>query len=148
MAGISKELPRNNLRVLTTADDIVEGIWRAWRRVCLASLEWQLADLRRLDAAQKGDDSAKAYWADAEAKAEAHAWHEHERLVRVPAESLTDFKTYKLSGRFERRLGSLEWMRKWKPELAAMLDEEQARLIAKKEARGAARAAKRREAGA
>jgi len=146
MAGISKELPRNNLRVFTTADDIVEGIRKAWRRVSIASLEWRLADMRRIAALL--DDREHDRLSALCKEAEAHAWREYERLVRVPADSITDFKTYKLDGRLEGGLGSLNWMREFKPDLAAMLEEEQAALIAKSEARKAARAAKKREAGA
>jgi len=146
MAGISEKLPRNNLRVYTTATDIVEGIWKAWRRATIASLEWTLAEHRRIAALHDGDPDAKNRSKTAATNAEANAWREYERLVRVPASSLADFKHFKLDRRFESGMGSLDWMRKFKPDLAAMLDEEQAALIAKSEARKAARAAKKRGA--
>jgi hypothetical protein len=146
MAGISRKLPRNNLRVFSTPDDIVEGIWKAWRRVHEVTLEWQLYDHRRMSAVHSGDEDAQRHWSALGKKAEALAWLEYERLIRIPASGITDFKTYKLDRRFERGMGSLEWMRKWKPELAEILDEEQARLVALKDARAADRAAKKRKA--
>jgi hypothetical protein len=45
-------------------------------------------------------------------------------------------------------MGSLEWMRKWKPEIAAILDDELSRLHAAKEARKAELADRRNEAQA
>lgn len=142
MAGISERLPRNNLKIFTTPDDIVEGVRKAWRRVTEACLEWQLADHRRYSACLSGDEAQEAYWSAKNNDAEAQAWLEYERLIRIPARNLHDVELYKLDRTF-RRIGSLQWMRTYKPELAAVIDDEIARLNAEKAARKAERAARK-----
>ncbi len=142
MAQLSDQLPRNNLRIFTTPEDVVQGLWKAERRVAIANAEWVLADLQRSNAADDMDEDAGKYWAAEREKAEAKLWLEYERLARIPATSLSQFDQLK---RVKVRYGvvSLEWLRTHKPDLAAILDDELARLNAEKAERAAARAAKK-----
>lgn len=143
MAGISAKLPRNNLRIFTTPEDVVQGIWNLWRQVKIANLEWELCDERRCEAAFSSDEAGRAHWSQKQDEADAHRWMIYERLVRVPATRLWEITTYKLDRRFQRGMGSLEWMRVHKPEIAAVIDDDVARLAAEKEQRKMAREAKK-----
>ncbi len=141
MTGMADHLPRNNLRVFTTPDDVLQGMRTAQRRVDIAHAEWRLADLRRWDAADSGDKATAAYWSEQEDAAMARIWIEYERLIRIPAASHSEYS--RKVGHWDRGVGSVEWMRKYKPDLAAVLDDELARLNAEKAERAAARAAKK-----
>lgn len=143
MAGIERKLPRNNLRIFTTEQDRLDGIWSLWRRVRIANIEWELCDERRWEASSKGDEESRRDWEARQDEAEAKLWREYERLIRVPASRLSDVQSYKLDRRFHRGVGSIEWMRTYKPDLAAIIDEELARFNAEKSARKAERDAKK-----
>jgi hypothetical protein len=143
MAGIADKLPRNNLRIFTTPDDLIEGVWMMWRRVNLANLEWKLCDARRWMASSLGNEDDRRLWEKRTEEAEIARWELYERLLRIPATRLTDVTSYKLDRRFERGMGSIDWMRTHKPELAAIIDDEVARLNLEKDARKASRAAKK-----
>jgi hypothetical protein len=141
MSGIADQLPRNNLRIFSTPEDVVQGLFAARRRVDIANAERVLADLRGMQACDEGDDEAREHWAVIEAEAEARLWLEYERLIRIPATSSTQFEQLK-RGKWRFGVGNVEWMRDHKPELAAVIDDELARLEAEK----AARSTKRKEA--
>ncbi len=138
MVGIRKALPRNRLRIFTTPEDVVEGLWKAHRRVDIVNAEYRLADLRHTEALHDKDDDGLAHWVAIKAEAEARLWLEYERLIRIPATSLTQFDQLK-RGKWRWNVGNLEWMRVHKPELAAIVDDELARLEAEKAARGTKR---------
>lgn len=138
MAGIRKTLPRNNLRIFTTPEDVVQGLWKAHRRVEIANAEWTVADLNRMSAIDDRDEEALVHWVAIKAEADARLWLEYERLIRIPATSLTQFDQLK-RGKWRWNIGNLEWMRVHKPELAAVVDDELARLEAVKAARGTKR---------
>jgi hypothetical protein len=138
MAGIRDKLPCNNLRIFTTPEDIVQGLWRAQRRVELANAEWIVANLRRMEAYHADDENARKHWSTVQDEAEARLWLEYERLIRIPATSVTEHRQFKY-GKWQRGVGSVEWLRKNKPELAAIVDDELARLQAEKAARGTKR---------
>jgi hypothetical protein len=146
MAGISARLPRNNLRLLTTSEDVIHGIRRVWRQVTIAHLEWELCYERRLDAAFRHDKDDRAHWAARQDEADYKRWLVYERLIRIPATRMLEVKNYKLDRRFQPCMGDLEWMRRYKPELAAVLDDELERLNAEKVARKAMRAGRRKGA--
>lgn len=145
MSRITDKLPRNNLRILTTPDDIVEGLWRLWRRLSLLNLEWRLCEGRRMDAVHDHDDARRHYWSAKQDEADRRRWDMYERVARIPAQSLTDFKSYKLDRRFGGGMGCLDWMRKWRPEIAVVLDEEQERLETLKIARKIERATRKQQ---
>ena len=138
MADIRKNLPRNNLRIFTTPEDVVRGLWQAHRRVELANAEFALADLKRMAGHYDGDEDARERWAAIQKEAEARLWLEYERLIRIPANSLTEHRQLK-HGKWHRGVGSISWMRTHKPDLAAVIDDELARLEAEKVARGTKR---------
>lgn len=138
MVSIRKTLPCHNLRIFTTPEDVVQGLWKAVRRVDIANAEWLLTDLRRMTAIDDRDDDAIAHWKAAQAEAEAHLWLEYERLIRIPVTSLTQFNQFKC-GKWRWGVGNIEWMRAHKPKLAAIVDDELARLEAEKAARGTKR---------
>jgi hypothetical protein len=138
MAGMRKTLPRNNLRIFTTPEDVVQGLWKALRRVDIANAEWVLADLHRMEACTDRDEDAREHWSAIQDAAEARLWLEYERLIRIPATSLTQFNQFK-RGKWRWGVGNVEWMRKHKPELAAVMDDELAHLEAEKVARGTKR---------
>lgn len=138
MAGIRKNLPSNNLRIFTTPEDVVQGLWKAHRRVDIANAEWNLADLQRMNAIDDKDLDATEHWAAVKAEAETRLWRAYERLLRIPATSLTQFDQLK-RGKWRYGVGNVEWMRKYKPELAAIVDDELERLEAAKSVRGAKR---------
>jgi hypothetical protein len=141
MAGMRKTLPRNNLRIFTTPEDVVQGLWKAQRRVDIANAEYFLADLRHTQALHDKDEDAGAHWGAIRREGEARLWLEYERLIRIPATSLTQFNQLK-RGKWRYGVGDLEWMRKHKPELASVMDDELARLEAEKVARGTKRRGK------
>ena len=141
MVGIRKALPRNRLRIFTTPEDVVQGLFTAKRRVDIAHAEWTLADMRRMEAVHERDDDTLAHWVAIKAGAEAGLWLEYERLIRIPATSLTQFDQLK-RGKWLWSVGNLEWMRAHKPDLAAVVDDELARLNAEKAARGTKRKGK------
>jgi hypothetical protein len=143
MAEISARLPRNNLRLLTTREDVIQGIWKVWRQVTIAHLEWELCNQHRLDAAFRHDEDSRAHWAAQEDEAVHKRWLVYERLIRIPATRILEVKNYKLDRRFGPGMGNLEWMRRYKPDLAAVLDDELERLNAEKEARKAIRASRK-----
>lgn len=138
MARIRKTLPCHNLRIFTTPEDVVQGLFKAKRRVDIANAQWQLADLNRWDAIDDKDQAALAHWVAVRAEAEARLWLEYERLIRIPATSLTQFDQLK-RGKWLWSVGNLQWMRVHKPDLAAVVDDELARLEAEKAARGTKR---------
>jgi hypothetical protein len=138
MAAIADKLPRNNLRIFTTPEDVVQGLWKAKRRVDIANAEAALADLHRCDAIDDNDDDARTHWTAKLDEAEARLWLEYERLLRIPATSVTQHNQFK-RGKWDRGVGVVDWMRKYKPELAAIMDDELARLEAEKAARGTKR---------
>jgi hypothetical protein len=138
MTGMRKTLPRNNLRIFTTPEDVVQGLFKAQRRVDIVNAEWVLADLRRMEAYHTNDDDVRHHWAAVQAEAEARLWLEYERLIRIPATSLTQHNQFK-RGKWRWGVGNLEWMRKHKPELAAIVDDELANLEAEKAVRGTKR---------
>jgi hypothetical protein len=138
LADIRRKLPCNNLRIFTTPEDVVQGLWRAQRRVELAAAEFALADLQRMAGHYDGDDEASERWGAITEKAEARLWLEYERLIRIPATSVTEHRQFKY-GKWHRGVGNIEWMRKYKPAFAAILDDELARLEAEKAARGTKR---------
>jgi hypothetical protein len=140
--AMRRKLPRNNLRVFSTPEDVREGLTQCWRRVRIANLEWELCDERRIYAAFGGDSEGEAFWSEKQTDTDRKRWLEYERLIRVPATSLSSFNRYKLSKEF-RCIGNIEWMRQWKPELAAILDEEHERLSAESAARRTARVQKK-----
>ena len=141
MVGIRKTLPRNNLRIFTTPEDVVQGLWKANRRVEIANAEWTVADLNRMSAIDDRDEEALAHWVAIKAEADARLWLEYERLIRIPATSLTQFDQLK-RGKWRWNIGNLEWMRVHKLELAAIVDDELAHLEAEKAARGTKRKGK------
>jgi hypothetical protein len=141
MAGIRKNLPRNNLRIFTTPEDVVQGLWKAQRRVDIANAEYFLADLQHTRAIHDNDEEARAYWGAIRQEAEARLWLQYERLIRIPATSLTQHNQFK-RGKWRYGVSDLEWMRKHKPQLAAIVDDELARLEAEKAARGTKRKGK------
>lgn len=141
MAGIRGKLPCHNLRIFTTPEDVVQGLWRAQRRVELANAEFVLAELRRWTAYHDGDEEARDRWSVVQDEAEARLWLEYERLIRIPATSVTQHNQFK-RGKWERGVGNIEWMRTSKPQLAAVVDGELARLEAEKAARGTKRKGK------
>jgi hypothetical protein len=141
MVDIRKTLPRNNLRIFTTPEDVVEGLWKAHRRVDIVNAEYRLADLRHTQALHDKDDDALAHWVAIKAEAETRLWLQYERLIRIPATSLTQFDQLK-RGKWLWSVGNLEWMRVHKPDLAAVVDDELARLTAGKAARGTKRKGK------
>jgi len=140
MAGISHKLPRNNLRIFTTPEDVILGTWQLWRRLKAANLEWELYGARLSIAV---DDDETAQWARAQEAADKTRWTLYERLVRLPAASLSEVSNFKLDKRLPGGMGDIQWMRKHKPDFAAVIDEEVERLTAEKVAKKAARAAKR-----
>jgi hypothetical protein len=119
----------------------VQGLFKAQRRVGLVNAEWVLADLRRMEAYHNNDDDVRDHWAAVQAEAEARLWLEYERLIRIPATSLTQHNQFK-RGKWRWGVGNLEWMRKYKPELAAIVDDELACLEAEKAARSTKRKGK------
>lgn len=141
MADIRKNLPRNNLRIFTTPEDVVQGLWKAHRRVELANAEFALADLKRMAGHYDGDEDASERWAAIQKEAEARLWLEYERLIRIPATSLTEHRQLK-HGKWHRGVGSIGWMRTHKPDLAAVIDDELARLEGDKAARATKRKGK------
>jgi hypothetical protein len=141
LAGIRGKLPCNNLRVFTTPEDVVQGLWKATRRVDIANAEFLLADLRRIEACNDGDDAARDRWSVIEVEAEARLWLEYERLIRIPATSVTEHRQFKY-GKWHRGVGNIEWMRTYKPAFAAIIDDELAQLEAEKAARGIKRKGK------
>ena len=138
MASIRKTLPCHNLRIFTTPEDVVQGLFKAQRRVDIVNAEWTLADMRRIEALHDGDEDAGEHWAAIVREAEERLWLEYERLLRIPATSLTEFNERK-RGKWRWGVGNLEWMRTHKPKLAAIVDDELARLEAEKAARGTKR---------
>lgn len=144
MAGIDAKLPRNNLRIFTTPEDVLAGVWSLWRRLRIANLEWELCDEHRFEAASRGDRITESSWDKKQDEADTRRWQIYERLVRVPARTLEEVRAYKLDRRLPRGMGNLEWMRSQKPDIAAVIDDEIARLTAEKAARKAARSAKRK----
>ncbi|TCM10358.1 hypothetical protein [Sphingomonas sp. PP-CC-3G-468] len=141
LAGIRKNLPRNNLRIFTTPEDVVQGLWKAHRRVDIANAEYFLADLQHTQALHDKDEDASTRWGAIRQGAEARLWLQYERLIRIPATSLTQFDQFK-RGKWLWSVGNLEWMRAHKPDLAAVVDDELARLEAEKAARGTKRKGK------
>jgi len=141
MVGIRRTLPRNNLRIFTTPEDVVQGLWKAHRRVDIANAEYFLADLQHTQALHDKDEDGLAHWVAIKAEADARLWLEYERLIRIPATSLTQFDQLK-RGKWRWNIGNLEWMRVHKPELAAIVDDELTRLEAEKAARGTKRKGK------
>jgi len=141
MVGIRKNLPRNNLRIFTTPEDVVQGLWKAHRRVDIANAEYFLADLQHTQALHDKDEDAGTRWGAIRQEAEVRLWLQYERLIRIPATSLTQFNQFK-RGKWRYGVGDLEWMRKYKPELTAIMDDELARLEAEKAARGTKRKGK------
>lgn len=105
-----------------------------------------MAELHRWTAIELGDSEGQAHWSAVENAAEVRVWAEYERLIRIPAHVLSDF-SYKVK-QWERGPGNLAWLRKFKPALAAVLDDELTRLNAEKAERKAAREAKRKEGAA
>lgn len=142
MTKIADKLPRNNLRVFSTPDDVLTGLFRMWRKVSIANLEWQLADEKRMDAYHDGDADSRREWEDKLEKADAARWIMFERLIRIPCGSLTHMNHYKLDRRFPRGMGEIGFLRKHKPELAAVLDDELERLTREKLERKTKREAK------
>lgn len=138
MIGIRRTLPRNNLRIFTTPEDVVQGLWKAQRRVDIANAEYFLADLQHTQALHDKDEDASTRWGAIRQEAEARLWLQYERLIRIPAASLTQHNQFK-RGKWRYGVSDLEWMRKYKPELAVIVDDELARLEAEKAARGATR---------
>lgn len=147
MAGIAHKLPCNNLRIFTTPEDVIQGLHCLWRLVKIANLELELFDARRYEAAMRNDRDEEAHWSSQQDEADRKGWLLYERLVRLPAGKLSDVTNYKLSKQFTRGMGSIEWMRTHRPELASIIDDEIARLTVEMEARKAARQAKRKESG-
>lgn len=143
MARMADKLPCNNLRIFATPDDVLQGVWNMWRQVKIANLEWLLCDERRFDAGHIGDEATAAHWAKKQDEADAHRWLVYERLVHVPATTLSEVTSYKLDRRFKRGMGNLDWMRTHKPEIAAVIDDEIARLTVEKRDRAALRASKK-----
>lgn len=141
MAGIAAKLPRNNLRIFTTPEDVVQGLHKAHTRVAIANTEWLLADLQYGNAIDDKDKDAQAHWTAEQDAADARLWLAVERLLRIPATSLAQFRQYKT---FKLRYGvsDLEWLRRYKPELAAIMDDELARLAQQKAAHRAKRKAR------
>jgi hypothetical protein len=135
MTSIRKNLPRNNLRIFTTPEDVVKGLHKAHTRVAIANAEWLLADLRHGNAIGDSDEAAQAHWAAEQNAADANLWLAVERLLRIPATSLAQFRQFKTL-KLRYGVGNLEWLRMHKPELAAIMDDELARLDAEKAARG------------
>jgi hypothetical protein len=88
-----------------------------------------------------GDEDTAAYWSKQANEGDARVWIDYERLVRIPADTLGDFS--RKVNHWGFGVGAVEWMRKRKPELAAVLDDELARLHAERAERAAARAAKK-----
>jgi len=62
MLNIRKNLPRNNLRIFTTPEDVMQGLWKAHLRVEIANTEWRLAELQHGNAISENDVDAQAYW--------------------------------------------------------------------------------------
>jgi hypothetical protein len=141
MTGIRKTLPRNNLRIFTTPEDVVQGLWKAQRRVDIANAEYFLADLQHTQALHDKDEDAGTRWGPIRQEAEARLWLEYERLIRIPATSLTQHNQFK-RGKWRYGVSDLEWMRKYKPERAAIVDDELAHLKVEKRARGTKRKGK------
>jgi len=135
MTNIRRNLPRNNLRIFTTPEDVVHGLWKAHLRVEIANAEWLLADLQRGNAINDKDEDATAHWTAEQDAADARLWLAVERLLRIPATSLAQFRQFKTL-KLRYGAGNLEWLRMHKPELAAIVDDELARLNAEKAARG------------
>ncbi len=138
IVGIRRTLPRNNLRIFTTPEDVVQGLWKAQRRVDIANAEYFLADLQHTQAIHDKDEEARGHWGAIRQEAEARLWLQYERLIRIPATSLTQHNQFK-RGKWHRGVGNVGWMRTHKPALAAVLDDELARLEAEKAARGTKR---------
>lgn len=138
MTNIRKNLPRNNLRIFTTPEDVVQGLWKAHLRVEIANAEWLLADLQCGSAIGEKDEGAEAHWTAEQEAADARLWRAVERLLRIPATSLAQFRQYK-TFKLRHGVGDLEWLRQYKPELAVIMCDELARLEAMKAARGAKR---------
>jgi hypothetical protein len=126
--------PRNNLRIFTTPEDVVKGLHKAHTRVAIANAEWLLADLRHGNAIGDSDEAAQAHWAAEQNAADANLWLAVERLLRIPATSLAQFRQFKTL-KLRYGVGNLEWLRMHKPELAVIMDDELARLDAEKAAR-------------
>jgi hypothetical protein len=138
MTSIRKNLPRNNLRIFTTPEDVVQGLWKAHLGVGIANAEWLLADLQCGRAISEKDENAQAQWTAEQGAADARLWLAVERLLRIPATSIAQFRQYK-TFKLRHGVGSLEWLRAYKPDLAAIMDDELVRLEAEKAARGAKR---------
>jgi hypothetical protein len=141
MTNIRKNLPRNNLRIFTTPEDVMQGLWKAHLRVEIANTEWLLAELQYGNAISENDVDAQAYWTAEQDAADACLWLAVERLLRIPATSIAEFRQYK-TFKLRHGVGDLKWLRTYKPELAAIMGDELARLEAEKAARGAKRKGK------
>jgi hypothetical protein len=138
MTSIRKNLPRNNLRIFTTPEDVVQGLWKAHLGVGIANTEWLLADLQCGRAIGEKDEDAQAHWTAEQDAADARLWLAVERLLRIPATSIAQFQQYKTFN-LRHGVGNREWLRTHKPELAAIMDDELAHLEAEKAVRSAKR---------
>jgi hypothetical protein len=115
------------------------AVFAAWRYAHLASARANYLDNRRMYASQVlGRDLGLRFLCRQAEEARDAAF---KALVNTPATSLEahNRKRDKVIGH------SIVWLRKYRPELAAVIDAEHDRLTAEKRARQAARAAKKQE---
>ncbi|MGE4324154.1 MAG: hypothetical protein AB7E60_14150 [Sphingobium sp.] len=146
MRDLADELPCNNLEVIRNPSTAtVDWFWQAYREAELAirkkewvEAQWSLA--RFHDERAGTSDSGKLGAARRDAgKEETDAIA---KLIHTPVLKMEHLKHK------QRMLGNREWASKYRPELQSVLDEELERLTAEKDARRAAREARKAKRGA
>ena len=129
MAGIDKELPRNNLRLLVTpVTPRSEWFTEAQHRVHVATKVRELAESRWSLAylLDKQDGGSRADAANVEReRAQAELDQAIEDALRTPTTRRCD------AAAKQRMVGRREWAEKYRPDWQAMVDEDLARYVSK-----------------
>lgn len=140
LTRLVEKLPSNNLKLhVTPLVSPDQAVLAAYRAAMVAAARERLLDAEWLFAWHvKGEDPAD--WRDRKDAARDASREAYETLVRTPAPS----RSLHALKRDRRLAHSIDWLRKYWPEMAAILDEEDTRLRAETEARKAQRAGHRR----